>query len=72
MLTTLIREYNKDAGSFRQTENMKLLTFIDGRIHHIMAELQQVEANIEGYKTKNRMTLLESDVMFYAEQMKEL
>ena len=72
MLTTLIREYNKDAGSFRRTENMKLLTFIDGRIHHIMAELQQVEANIEGYKTKNRMTLLESDVMFYAEQMKEL
>lgn len=72
MLTTLIREYNKDAGSFKQTENMKLLTFIDGRIHNIMAELQQVEANIEGYKTKNRMTLLESDVMFYAEQMREL
>ncbi|MDO4703930.1 tyrosine protein kinase [Tannerella sp.] len=72
MLSTLIHEYNKDARSFKQTENMKLLTFIDGRIHNIMAELQQVEANIEGYKTKNRMTLLESDVMFYAEQMREL
>jgi uncharacterized protein involved in exopolysaccharide biosynthesis len=72
MLNTLMRKYNEDAADFKQTVDNQVLTFVDNRINGIVAELRNVEWQIEKYKTKNQLTLLESDVLFYTEQMKEL
>jgi uncharacterized protein involved in exopolysaccharide biosynthesis len=72
MLNILIQKYNEDAASFKQTVDNQILTFVDNRINGIVSELQNVEWQIEKYKTKNQLTLLESDVLFYTEQMKEL
>jgi uncharacterized protein involved in exopolysaccharide biosynthesis len=72
MLNTLIQKYNVDAKTFKSREDSKILDFIKERIDNVMAELHEVESKIETYKTKNGLTLLETDVLFYAEQMKEL
>ncbi|MDR3261633.1 MAG: tyrosine protein kinase [Tannerella sp.] len=72
MLNTLIRKYNEDAKSHKEEEDEKSMSFVEGRITNIIAELREVEVDIEKYKTRNEMTLLESDVLFYTEQMKEL
>ncbi|MDR1331332.1 MAG: tyrosine protein kinase [Tannerella sp.] len=72
MLDVLMQVYNSDAASFRQETDGQTLDFVDGRIDGIMSELHDVEWKIEKYKTANRLTLLESDVLFYTEQMKEL
>jgi uncharacterized protein involved in exopolysaccharide biosynthesis len=72
MLNTLIRKYNEDVASYKQTEDNKTMEFVDGRISLIAADLAKVELDIQAYKTKNDMTLLESDVAFYSEVIKEL
>ncbi|MDR3267878.1 MAG: tyrosine protein kinase [Tannerella sp.] len=72
MLNTLIQKYNENAESLKRSEDQKVMTFVDDRIDNIVSELQEVELNIEKYKTLHGMTLLESDVLFYTEQMKEL
>ncbi|MDR2120754.1 MAG: tyrosine protein kinase [Tannerella sp.] len=72
MLDVLMRKYNEDASAFKRTADHQLIRFVDGRIEGVMSELRDVERRIETYKEKNQMTLLESDVLFYTEQMKEL
>jgi uncharacterized protein involved in exopolysaccharide biosynthesis len=72
MLNTLIRKFNENAQDYKQQEDEKTMQFVNDRIVQIVSELQAVELDIEKYKTKNGMTLLESDVLFYTEQMKEL
>jgi uncharacterized protein involved in exopolysaccharide biosynthesis len=72
MLNTLICEYNRQARSWKETEDEKVMAFMDTRIDSVVRELTNVETMIETYKTRNEMTLLESDVLFYTEQMKEL
>ncbi|MDR1780637.1 MAG: tyrosine protein kinase [Tannerella sp.] len=72
MLNVLIQKYNDDANAFKHIINRQTLAFVDNRMKGIIEDLQRVEAEIEQYKTKNQMTLLEADVTFYTEQMKEL
>jgi uncharacterized protein involved in exopolysaccharide biosynthesis len=72
MLNTLIRMYNENAAFYKQAEDHKVMAFVEGRITNVFAELEGVESDIEKYKTLHGMTLLESDVLFYTEQMKEL
>lgn len=72
LLNTLIAEYNAKAIQVRKERANGTLLFLDDRIRSVMASLSDIELQIEGYKTKNKLTLLESDVLFYSEQMKEL
>ncbi|MDR2469366.1 MAG: tyrosine protein kinase [Tannerella sp.] len=72
MLSALICEYNMQAKSYREREDEKMMTFVESRIDTVLSELSSVESRIEQYKTRHGMTLLESDVLFYTEQMKEL
>ncbi|MDR1602130.1 MAG: tyrosine protein kinase [Tannerella sp.] len=72
MLDVLIQKYNEDASVFKRTMDEQIIAFVDGRIDDVVSELHDVEQRIETYKEKNQMTLLESDVLFYTEQMKEL
>lgn len=72
MLNVLIQKYNEDAETFKRIEDSKTMRFVDGRIDKIVADLAMVELDIEAYKTKNEITLPESDVMFYGEMLKEL
>jgi uncharacterized protein involved in exopolysaccharide biosynthesis len=72
MLNTLIRRYNEMALDYKRKEDQKTMSFVEDRIHNVVSELDAVELDIEKYKERNDMTLLESDVLFYTEQMKEL
>jgi uncharacterized protein involved in exopolysaccharide biosynthesis len=72
MLNVLMQKYNEDAAVFKRTMDNQIMTFVDDRIEGVVAELRDVERQIEAYKSKNQMTLLESDVLFYTEQMREL
>ena len=72
MLNTLIALYNTQSDTYKKTEATKTITFLDGRIQNIVAELADVENKIEEYKSKNKLMDIEHDVQFYVEQMKEL
>lgn len=72
MLNTLITLYNTQSDTYKKTEATKTITFLDGRIQNIVAELADVENKIEEYKSKNKLMDIEHDVQFYVEQMKEL
>jgi hypothetical protein len=45
---------------------------VEQRIDSVVSELDDVESELKAYKTQNEMTLLESDVLFYTEQVKDL
>ncbi|MDR0348165.1 MAG: tyrosine protein kinase [Tannerella sp.] len=70
MLNTLIQKYNEDAEAFESIRDRKTMKLVDERIAKIIADLNQVELDIQAYKTKNEMTLLESDVLLYSETVK--
>ena len=72
MINILIKKYNEDVESYKRVEDKKTMEFVDGRISGIVADLAAVELEIEAYKTKNDITLPESDVLMYGEAMKEL
>jgi uncharacterized protein involved in exopolysaccharide biosynthesis len=72
MLNTLIAKYNEDAASFKRAEDNKTMEFVDSRIALVASDLAKVELDIQVFKTKNEMTLLESDVLFYSEAIKGL
>lgn len=72
MLNTLIKLYNQQESSLKTKEGNQSIDFLNGRITDVMAELGEVEKQIEQYKTKHQMTDIEYDVKFYTEQMKEL
>ena len=72
LLNTLVRLYSEDKESYIRTEEKKMMTIVDNRIAEIVTELADVEAQIEDYKAKNDMTLLEVDVTLYGEMLKEL
>lgn len=71
-LSKLIYYYNEDANSFKKEEAYKTMAFLDERIGLVMSELTNIEFTIEEYKLKNKITALESDIIFIAEQIKEL
>ncbi len=72
MLNTLITVYNKRAENIKQEEGMQSMNFLQGRINHIIFDLNNIERTIEGYKIKNKMTDIEYDVQFYSENMKDI
>lgn len=72
MLNKLIELYNQEESNYKKDEGEKTLEFLDSRINHIMGELVVSEHDIESYKLRNKITNIEYDIQFYAEQMKEL
>ena len=56
MLATLIACYNEQAEDYKK----------------VLDELEKIEAQIEAYKSKNQMTIVEYDVQMYAAAMQEL
>lgn len=72
ILNTLISVYNTRADSIKNRDAFKTISFLDGRIESVIADLSDVEYAIEMYKRKNRMTDIEYDVQFYVDQMKDL
>lgn len=72
LLTTLVNVYNGQEDSIKRSESGKSIRFLDERLEVVESELSDVEFKIENYKLQNKMTNIEADVMFYADQMKEL
>ena len=72
MLNSIIKNYNEDLDTYKRNEDLKSMSFIDSRITDVLAELAATEAEIEAYKKKNDMTLLEIDVTLYSEMFKEI
>lgn len=72
MLNTLIACYNENNSVFKQLEAHKTLAFLDGRIDSLTSSLKHVEADIALYKHSNKLTDIQYDAQFYAEQMKEI
>lgn len=72
MFSTLIDCYNAQAENYKKSLSEKSLSFINDRINNALSELEKIEAAIEAYKTKNKMTIVEYDVQMYAAAMQEL
>jgi uncharacterized protein involved in exopolysaccharide biosynthesis len=72
MLNTLVKKFNEDTEAYKCAEDNKIMEFVNGRIALVSSDLAKVEMDIETFKKKNEMTLLESDVIFYSETIKEL
>ena len=67
MINTMVEKYNKDKIEYKNMKDNKTMAFVDGRISNIVTDLAKVEVDIEEYKAKNDMTLLETDVSLYGE-----
>ena len=72
LLNAIVSNYNERANSIKKTEGEKALVFLNSRIDSIMGNLIGIEEAIAAYKNKNKLTNLEYDIQFYAEQMKEI
>jgi len=72
MLNTLISLYNEQEDNYGKKEGLKSIDFLNKRINSTVSDLVKVEREIEVYKLENKMTAIEYDVQFYAEQMKDL
>jgi len=72
MLNTLIDKYNEDTYDYKKSEAEKTMDFLNMRIDSMTSLLRSVEGDIAIYKNANRLTDIQSDVLFYVEQMKEL
>lgn len=72
MLFSLIELYNDQSYIYKKTEATKNVTYYDERIDSLVSQLLNIEVQIEKYKQNNRLTDISTDVMFYAEQMKEI
>jgi len=72
MLNSLIDNYNEDMEAYKRTEDQKTMTYVDTRMSEVQTKLAEVEAEIEAFKTKNDMTLLDADVTLYGETFKEI
>lgn len=72
MLNTVIDLYDKQAVDYKKKEALKSIDFLNGRIDSVMTGLSETEQRISSYKQLHKLTAVEADVLFYAEQMKEL
>jgi uncharacterized protein involved in exopolysaccharide biosynthesis len=72
MFNTLIRRYNEHAAAYKKELGLNAMAFLDGRIHNLLNELSEVEKEIERYKSRNRLTMVETDVRYYADYLREL
>ncbi|MDR3308878.1 MAG: tyrosine protein kinase [Tannerella sp.] len=67
MLNTLSRKYNEDTKSYSDVEDRKTLAFVNTRIDDVLADLNGIELEIQAFKSKHDITLIEADVAMYAE-----
>lgn len=72
LLNSLIDNYNKTSLSYKKSEGIKMVDFLDLRIDSITGALLDIEKDIAVYKTAHKLTDIEHDVLLYTEQMKEL
>lgn len=72
MFTSLIACYNSQAEDYKRRLGDKSLAFVSERLNSALDELGKIEAAIESYKTKNKITMVEYDVQMYATAMQEL
>jgi uncharacterized protein involved in exopolysaccharide biosynthesis len=72
MLNSLVKNYNYDVEEFKRLDNMKTMSFVDNRISMIMSDLKIVESELQEFKKKNEMTILETDVTLYGETFREV
>lgn len=72
MFSTLITCYNRQAEDYKQQLGKRSLSFVSERLNNALVELGKIEASIESYKTKNKITMVEFDVQMYATAMQEL
>lgn len=71
-MNKLIELYNKQGIDFKKEESFRAVDFLSSRIDSITTALSDIEIEISKYKRLNKLTVVEADVMFYSEQMKEL
>ncbi|MDD4115582.1 MAG: tyrosine protein kinase [Massilibacteroides sp.] len=72
IINKLIELYNKQGVEYDKEEAYKSIAFLSGRIDSVTMALSETEVEIAKYKKINKLTAVETDVMFYSEQMKEL
>lgn len=72
LLNSLIRQYNEQSRDYLTEIMKKSMVYFDNRIDSVVGNLLNIEYRIEKYKDANKLTDIQTDVMFYAEQMKEL
>jgi Uncharacterized protein involved in exopolysaccharide biosynthesis len=72
ILNALIANYNSQAFEYKNQSLSKIELYYSNRIDSVMSELFRIEEVIEQYKHKNRLTDIQIDIQFYADQMKEL
>lgn len=70
LLNTLMDTYNKNSDLIKKEDGYKVYSFLDSRIQSVMSQLNEVEAAIESYKLKNKMTDVEYDIQFYVDAIK--
>lgn len=71
-LNVLMDEYNTSSSFIKTEEGTKAMTFLEGRINGVLEELNKIEYEIEAYKIKNKMTDIESDILYYTDALKSL
>lgn len=72
LLKGIVENYNNRADDIKKREGTKALIFLNSRIDSITKDLGDIEETIAVYKTRNKLTNLEYDIQFYAEQMKDI
>ena len=70
-LDELITEYNDDAVNDRNQITRKTLNFIDSRLQIISKELDSVELDKEQFKSKNRLTDIQTEAAIILESASE-
>ena len=70
-LNELIAEYNEDANNDRNQITRKTLSFIDSRLEIISRELDSVELDKEQFKSKNRLTDIQTEASIILESASE-
>jgi uncharacterized protein involved in exopolysaccharide biosynthesis len=72
MFNTLIALYNERAQEYKNELALHSIAFLNARIDSVTNELFVIEKKIEEYKAKNKITIVESDVQYYIEYMRDL
>lgn len=72
MFNTLIALYNKHSREYKNIIATQSIDFLNTRIDGMIDELSVIEKEIESYKAKNKITIVESDVQYYVDYMKDL
>ena len=72
VLNTLIAKYNEDERSYKAISEHQTMAFVKTRMDTVEQALKNVEQEILDYKSKNEMTLMESDIVVYSESVRDV